>query len=324
MVAKGHTSPFKGMKFSEFCTTGYNPGKRLAAQNRATKGMSFEEIHGKEKSLKMRKNLSIKASDRIVSNETREKIKNTWRKKVENGYIPWNKGLTKETNESVASISKKLTGKMVGEKNPFYGKHHTEKQKQEFRNNNTGRPSPLKDRTVEDIMGEKRGKARREKLKAKRAGKTWEELFKPSTVKKLRKNFAGPFKNYEETVVLKRGTAKKSKVEKRFCKELRKQGINNFTTDKVVCGFVPDILFEPQKIIVEVNGVYYHNMPNMKNRDIRKRKAYSLNGYKLLEITDIEINNDMESCIEKVREAILCQIETEAVLMEMDRIQEEV
>ncbi len=283
------------------------------------KNKTFEKRFGLKKAKELRKNLSLKATGRIVTEKAKKNCKKTWEKKKKQGWVPWNKDLTKETNKSVAKISKTLTGKMVGEKNPFFGKHHTEETKEKSRRKKIGIPSSLKGKTVEEIMGDKRGKQRRKKLRDKRKGKTWEQLFKPSTIEKLRNNFAGPFKKYEETIVLKRGTAKKSKIEKRFCEELKKRGIKNFETDKVVCGFVPDILFEKQKFIVEINGMYYHNLPNMKKRDIRKRKAYSLNGYKLLEITDAEINNNIEACIEEIKEVITCRDLIRQDQMEKDR-----
>lgn len=45
------------------------------------------------------------------------------------GKTGWTKGLTKDTDERIRKISETLKGLGVGDKNPFYGKHHTEKTK---------------------------------------------------------------------------------------------------------------------------------------------------------------------------------------------------
>lgn len=65
-------------------------------------------------------------------------------KPYKEGRHAWNKGLTKETDERVRKNSNSLSNSISGEKNHFYGKHHTEKTKKEIgdklsRNNKGGR-----------------------------------------------------------------------------------------------------------------------------------------------------------------------------------------
>ena len=54
---------------------------------------------------------SIHSKNRIVSEETRKKMSEA----KQNGFIPWNKGLSKETNDNVAKLSDKLKGREFSE-----------------------------------------------------------------------------------------------------------------------------------------------------------------------------------------------------------------
>lgn len=56
------------------------------------------------------KGLTKETDDRVRNN-----IENSVKKRKENGYIPWNKGLTKETDSRIKG--------MPGELNPMFGKH---------------------------------------------------------------------------------------------------------------------------------------------------------------------------------------------------------
>lgn len=51
------------------------------------------------------------------------------------GQIPWNKGLTKETDLRVKNLSEALTG----ENHPMYGKHHSEETRRKISEALTGR-----------------------------------------------------------------------------------------------------------------------------------------------------------------------------------------
>lgn len=64
-----------------------------------------------------------------LSFKTRKKISDSLK-----GHIPWNKGKREiYTEESLKKMSLSRKGKMVGEKNPFWGKKHSEQTKQKMR-----------------------------------------------------------------------------------------------------------------------------------------------------------------------------------------------
>lgn len=86
----------------------------------------------------------------------RENPKTSWNK------TSWNKGLTKETSEIVKQMSKRISERMKGENNSFYGKKHSEETKLEIGkklsiNNKGGRckwfKSKRKDGTTFNVQG---------------------------------------------------------------------------------------------------------------------------------------------------------------------------
>jgi hypothetical protein len=94
----------------------------------------------KQKSLEMRKKLSESKKGKVLSTETKLKISDSTRGKV--GY--WkDKHLSNSTKEKLSTHGKKL----VGDKNPFYGKSHTEETKKKIsesrKNKNIGIQHPL-------------------------------------------------------------------------------------------------------------------------------------------------------------------------------------
>lgn len=62
----------------------------------------------------------------------------TWNREIRK---PWNKGLTQETDERVASYVRKLKGRPhpSGEQHPMFGKHHTEETKRKIGQSRKGR-----------------------------------------------------------------------------------------------------------------------------------------------------------------------------------------
>jgi hypothetical protein len=81
-------------------------------------GKNCQLTHGE----KIKKNLNHNGKD---SHWNRGKKLDNYITKSGNKYKPWNKGKTKEDNESLANLSKQRTG----QGNPMYGKLHTEENK---------------------------------------------------------------------------------------------------------------------------------------------------------------------------------------------------
>ena len=115
--------------------------------------------HSKEHNQKISESLSKKFKGRKKSPEWVEKIVQSrkengtyipWNKDKKGLQTPWNKGLTKDTDERVKQniISRTKTvneqGTFKGENNPFYGKHHSEETKQKISNSKKGSTPPNK------------------------------------------------------------------------------------------------------------------------------------------------------------------------------------
>jgi endogenous inhibitor of DNA gyrase (YacG/DUF329 family)/G:T-mismatch repair DNA endonuclease (very short patch repair protein) len=65
-------------------------------------------------------------------------------------------------------------------------------------------------------------------------------------------------------------------------------------------GFIPDFVHKEQKWIIEVNGDYWHSLPENRKRDKVKTKVYVKNGYKVFEIWESEVYSDPKSIVGKV------------------------
>ena len=75
-----------------------------------------------------------------------------------------------------------------------------------------------------------------------------------------------------------------------------------------VCQFkyklgVADFFIKPN-LIIEVDGDYRHNLPNVKERDKRQTIFLEGKGYTVLHLWEYEINKNPEKCIEKIKSNI--------------------
>jgi len=115
---------------------------------------------GKRHTEETKRKMSLTRMGHITTEETKQKIS-----EANKGNVPWSKGLTKEDDIRLALIGEKtriaLTGykhsqqtcenislgkkgKQLGEKNPFYGRHHTKESREKMRLAHMGQVSPNK------------------------------------------------------------------------------------------------------------------------------------------------------------------------------------
>jgi very-short-patch-repair endonuclease len=69
-----------------------------------------------------------------------------------------------------------------------------------------------------------------------------------------------------------------------------------------IAGFVPDFIHKEENWIIEVNGSYWHSLPEMQERDKKKREIYERCGYKVLEVWESEVRSDPMAVVNKVAE----------------------
>jgi hypothetical protein len=72
-----------------------------------------------------------------------------------------------------------------------------------------------------------------------------------------------------------------------------------------VGGFIPDFINKEKKVIVECYGYYHYSKQTVKERDQRRRTAYSKAGYTLLEFWSYNIHNERRHEHERLDEFVI-------------------
>jgi len=93
-------------------------------------------------------------------------------------------------------------------------------------------------------------------------------------------------------------TQPKSSLEIKFENELKRRNIE-YKEQVSFRGMFLDFVIK-DKIAVEVDGVYWHNMLEHKARDKRKDKLLLEEGYQVFRFTDKEILTNVKSCVDKI------------------------
>lgn len=100
--------------------------------------------------------------------------------------------------------------------------------------------------------------------------------------------------------------ANPSSIEKMIWKELNKLDIEYRIQVPLNNGkFIADIYVPTQRLIIECNGDYWHNLFERKERDRKLRKYARNNGYKLIELSESEIRKNPEKALKEAYEWIL-------------------
>lgn len=94
-------------------------------------------------------------------------------------------------------------------------------------------------------------------------------------------------------------------IETKLYEELEKRGVT-YTKQQVIDGlWVADALIPGARIVIECDGEYWHNLPDMEKRD-RKKDAYlKAKGYKVFRFPEAAIKADVQGCVQKVVDALI-------------------
>lgn len=92
---------------------------------------------------------------------------------------------------------------------------------------------------------------------------------------------------------------KDTSIELKMEKVLQKFRINYSKQVPIEKLAIVDFLL-PNKIIIQCDGNYWHNLPKMKARDIKQDNILNSKGYKIYRFTETEINKSPIRCIRKV------------------------
>jgi len=90
-----------------------------------------------------------------------------------------------------------------------------------------------------------------------------------------------------------------SELEKFFAKCLESMGLK-FETQYSVNHYSLDVAFPEKKIAVEIDGDYWHSLPNIKKKDKRKDFHLKSLGWKVMRIKENEINANPEEAAKRV------------------------
>lgn len=230
------------------------------------------------------------------------------------GYTPWNKGLTKETDERIRKTSvtnrsyrhTKEAKEKISKNNARYwkGKHHSEDTKAKLRRINLGRKHT--DETKAKMSKAHKG----EKNHRYGISPSIEVRSKISNTLKGNQNAKGHRISEEARQKIREARLrqilpkKDTSIEVAIQNELNQRSII-YEKHLPVCGICqPDIVFPERKIAVQCDGDYWHNLPNMIEKARRQDQVLRENGWQVLRFWGSEIREDVSRCVDMV-EAVL-------------------
>ena len=92
---------------------------------------------------------------------------------------------------------------------------------------------------------------------------------------------------------------RESEPERLIKAELSKRGIKYCEQHQFACWFV-DITFPSSKLAVEVDGDYWHSLPEQKLKDAKKDGWLISHNWIILRILESEIKKDVRSCVDRI------------------------
>lgn len=229
--------------------------------------------------------------------------KSAWKK----GHIPWNKGLTKETDERVKKQGETFKNKQYNNWNKGLTKENnitiknmskkvSKIRKQMFQDNSL--ISWNKGLTKEtDERLKKQSKSISKTLSKTVTGKTIEEIYGIERAQKIRQKMRINGFNLSKNI-----KKKDTKIEITLQEELSKRNIK-FSKHSIIPNIcVPDIIIKGYKIAVFADGDYWHNLPKRIEIDKRQNKLLKETGWKVLRFWEHEIHENPDKCAKIIQE----------------------
>lgn len=207
-------------------------------------------------------------------------------------------------------------GGYAGKNNPMYGKYHTEETKKKISIINMGKIGWNKGIPCSNETKERLSKSiKKHSEEYSKRMKNNNPMFNKEIVEKVtnsnKKN--GSYKMHSKRMLeggaikaMLGNNPKPNHPEKIIINLIKENDLPfNYVGNKqiIIGGFNPDFLSKNPKHIIEVNGDYWHNLPNTKEKDKRKLETYSKYGYKTLVIWEHELKNPTQ-VLNKIREFI--------------------
>ena len=60
-----------------------------------------------------------------------------------------------------------------------------------------------------------------------------------------------------------------------------------------------DFYIPKLKLVIECDGDYYHHLPGAPEKDLRRTQWLRDHGYRIVRLTETEINRDVKGCVKK-------------------------
>lgn len=99
---------------------------------------------------------------------------------------------------------------------------------------------------------------------------------------------------------LKSQRRKESSIEKKMRKELSKRGIEFEQEKPFIQRYIIDFYLPEYRIAIECDGDYWHRLPNVVEKDMRRDEVLKENEVKVFRFWESEINKSVEACVDIV------------------------
>lgn len=244
-------------------------------------GKTYEERYGNKRAVAIKESISKDRKGKTYKEYYGEdRAKEIAKKQKESNIKTWQKPEIRE--------------KLCGANNPFFGRHHTGKALTRIH----GYGKFITGKTYKELFGEKRA-AEIVVLKAAGIAKSYANMSPAKLAEKGRKISRTKKERIRAGILNPRkGITKVSKPELMLKLTIEKNNLgfkHNGNGDIFIHGpegsFNPDFILENKKLIIEVFGDYWHNLPSSKDKDERRLKTYTDNGYKTLILWEHELQN---------------------------------
>lgn len=251
-----------------------------------------------------------------LSEEVKKKIS---KYQFQKGHKPWNTGKHR-SQETKRKISKSHKGKVLSRKHRqkiSLGLKNSEKFKKGVKSKERRKKISRKlkgrqfsqnwrEKISNSLKGLKRGKknpAKRPEVQKKISEalkKSWQDpnsgLNSLERSKKLRKRTLAQ---------LKENPIKVSSAEIKLREALKNCDLNNFIPQfQVLDRYLIDIAFPKEKLAIECDGSYWHNLPKRIEGDKLRNRRLKKEGWKILRIPNKNIHNHVDQVVAKVRSTL--------------------
>lgn len=128
---------------------------------------------------------------------------------------------------------------------------------------------------------------------------------KLSTVKRKQGKFCS--KCCSSVYTAKHSKKKNTSIEIKVEDMLKQLGIK-YESQKVIpeCRTVADFYIPGQRLVIYADGDYWHSLLGCKDRDCKQDFLLGINSYKVLRLSENEINNSPKQCINKIKGGLKC------------------